>query len=366
MSAFVPKILFILPYPAGRAPSQRFRVEQFLPLLDEAGIEYKLAPFMNESTWNVLYKGGSVLQKASGIVKGYLKRWKHILVDIHRYNTIFIHREAAPLGPPVFEWIVAKLWRKKTIYDFDDAIWIPNTSAENKIAGTLKAFWKVGCICKWSAIVTAGNHFLADFAKQSGAKRIEYLPTVVDTDLRYIPKPYSENNNIPVIGWTGSHSTLKYLDEIIPILQELENEIDFKFLVIADKNPRLPLKNFEFIKWREATEIEDLQKIDIGIMPLTADKWSEGKCGFKLIQYMALGLPSVASPVGVNVDIIQDGINGFLCENKFDWKNKLLLLLQDGQLRHRFAGAGITTIRDQYSISSQKQVFLKILTNPKV
>lgn len=360
MQERAPSILFILPYPLGKAPSQRFRVEQFLPLLDESNISYQLACFMDDSTWKVLYSKSSVIQKAWGITKGYFKRWKQVLIDAHHHDVVFVHREAAPLGPPLFEWIVAKLWRKKLIYDFDDAIWIPNTSAENKLAGYFKAFWKVAKICKWATTVTAGNHFLATFARQSGAAKVVYLPTVVDTAHRYLPKEKSMKNTLPVIGWTGSHSTLKYLDELIPVLQELEKEYDFAFLVIANKNPELQLKNFQFISWREATEIEDLNQIDIGVMPLTPDAWSDGKCGFKLIQYLALGIPAVASPVGVNKDIIQEGANGFLAQDKSEWQGKLSLLLKDCSLRKSIGKAGMSTIRERYSLNSQEEKFLSL------
>lgn len=357
-----PSILFILPYPVGKAPSQRFRVEQFLPLLDANNIPYKQATFMDDTTWDVLYKGGSAVQKALGIIKGYVKRWKHVLIDVHGYDTVFVHREAAPLGPPVFEWVIAKMWGKKMIYDFDDAIWIPNTTAENKLVSYFKAFWKVEKICRWSSVVTAGNNFLASYAKQSGAKNIVYLPTVVDTQGRYIAKEVPAKKELPVVGWTGSHSTLKYLDELLPVLQDLEKEVDFKFLVIANKNPELPLKNFEFIKWNTDTEIEDLQKINIGVMPLTADKWSEGKCGFKLIQYMALGIPAVASPVGVNKDIVTNAVNGYLCSDTSGWKEKLLLLLKDADLRKKIGDVSVHTIIENYSIKSQEEKFLKLVS----
>lgn len=360
MQKSTPSILFILPYPVGKAPSQRFRVEQFLPLLDENKIPYLLACFMDAPTWDILYSKSSVFQKVWGITKGYFKRWKHVLIDVHRYNVVFVHREAAPLGPPLFEWIVSKLWRKKLIYDFDDAIWIPNTSNENKLVSYFKSFWKVAEICKWSATVTAGNHYLANFARQNGAQNVIYLPTVVDAENRYVPKPAPGGNNLPVVGWTGSHSTLKYLEALVPVLQKLEKDFEFTFLVIANKNPELPLKNFKFLQWNETSEIEDLRQIDIGVMPLTADPWSEGKCGFKLIQYMALGIPSVASPVGVNKEIIQDGANGFLAQNAGEWQEKLSLLLQDPLLRASIGKAGIATISEFYSLRSQEEKFLKL------
>lgn len=354
------QVLFIVPYPEGLAPSQRFRVEQYFPLLKEQQIGYTLRPFLDEAAWNILYKGGAAWKKAWSVVKGFLKRAYTVLFEAPAYNTIFIHREAAPLGPPIFEWWLTKVWKKKLVYDFDDAIWIPNTSEENKMAARLKAFWKVAKICKWSAVVAAGNDFLAAYAVKSGATDVQVLPTVVDTDNRYLPlaKPAAD---LPIIGWTGSHSTLKYLDELVPVLQTLEKEIDFCFLVIADKDPLLPLKNYGFIKWNAATEIEDLNKLDIGVMPLTADAWSEGKCGFKLIQYEAMAIPALATAIGVNSSIIDDGTNGFLCNRPEQWMDALLLLLQDARLRQTFGKAGREKMIAEYSLRSQSERFLKLV-----
>lgn len=354
------KVMFLLPYPLHRAPSQRFRVEQFLPVLAQEQVTYGLYPFMDAHTWQVLYKGGSVVQKAWGIVKGFLKRWKAVLWDIHRYDTVFIHREAAPIGPPVFEWIVTKLWRKKTIFDFDDAIWIPNTSAENKLAASLKAFWKVPRICSWVTIAAGGNDYLCNFAREQQAASVVRLPTVVNTETRYNQLHQHTDGSKPVIGWTGSHSTLKYLDELMPLLQEMQETYDFTFVVIADKQPDLPLKDWQFVPWNESSEIEDLLKIDIGVMPLTMDKWSEGKCGFKLIQYLALGIPAVASPVGVNSVIVEDGKNGYLCIRPEEWKEALKKLLQDTVLRKQMGAYGREKMIREYSVSSQTATFLRL------
>jgi glycosyltransferase involved in cell wall biosynthesis len=361
MSGSKSSVLFIVPYPLGMAPSQRFRVEQYFPVLDEKNVKYKVASFISLKTWGILYKGGSVLQKAWGIAMGYLRRTKHVLCDAPRYNTIFIHREAAPLGPPIFEWILVKVLRKQVIYDFDDAIWIPNTSGENKLISYFKAFWKVPKICKWVNVVTAGNHYLAAFATDSGAKNVVYLPTVVDTEGRYnLQKQHIVDKKL-VVGWTGSHSTLKFLDTIVPVIQKLQGKYNFTFLVIADKKPELNIKDFTFITWNELSEIEDLIQIDIGLMPLTNDKWSEGKCGFKLIQYMALGIPSVASPVGVNKAIIDENENGYLCSDPWDWENKIIQLLTNTPLREQMGKQGMQKIQELFSIASQKEKFLNLL-----
>lgn len=353
-----PKILFLLPYPPGHAPSQRFRVELFLPVLEAAGIPYRLQPFLDEATWQALYKGGSYFRKAAGVLRGFLRRWATVLGGARGYDYIFIHREAAPLGPPVFEWLLAKIWRKKIIYDFDDAIWIPNTSAANRWMGWAKAFWKVKRICRWSYRVAAGNEYLAEYARRY-AKQVVRIPTVVDTEKGH-SRIKEHGSQRPVAGWTGSHSTLPYLEPLVPVLQRLQEEMDFEFTVIADKDPQLPLRNYRFITWRAETENADLLQLDIGVMPLEADAWSEGKCGFKLIQYFAAGVPALASPVGVNKQIIEEGINGYLCRTEDDWESGLRLLLADPALRKKMGAAGREKVVKEYSLQSQREPFLNL------
>lgn len=353
-------VLFLVPYPLHKAPSQRFRVELFLPVLTQAKIVYSISPFISTKTWHILYRGGSFFQKAWGIGKGFADRWITVLFKAWKYEYIFIHREAAPIGPPVYEWILCKLLRKKIIYDFDDAIWIPNTSAENSIVSWFKAFWKVHYICRWSYKISAGNNYLCDFAKQYN-KNVNLVPTCVDTDNQH-NRMKEHSDKKAVVGWTGSHSTLKYLDAIVPLIAQLQDEYAFSFLVISDKKPDLHLKDWVFIPWQEQTEVEDLLKMDIGIMPLTADAWSEGKCGFKLIQYFSVGIPAVASPVGVNKTIVENGKTGYLCNSDEEWKVALVGLITDANLRKQMGLTGRTKIEREYSTSSMATTFLNLFS----
>lgn len=342
------KVIFLVPYPLNKAPSQRFRVELFLPSLDSAGITYSIHPFITDRTWKILYQEGAFFSKAWGIFYGFLTRWFIVLFKVPLYNYVFIHREAAPLGPPVFEWIIAKLFRKKIIYDFDDAIWIANTTSTNRMSNWLKASWKIKYECKWAYKISAGNDYLCDFARQFNQQVIK-MPTCIDGE-KYKLKQHHDGR--VTIGWTGSHSTLKYLDELIPVIRELENEVDFDFVVIADKDPALPITNYNFVQWRADSEIQDLLQLDIGVMPLVADSWSEGKCGFKLIQYFGCAIPAVASPVGVNKIIVEEGLNGFLCDTPGDWNRALRKLIADRSLRERMGLAGRKKIMEQYSMQS--------------
>jgi glycosyltransferase involved in cell wall biosynthesis len=328
--------------------------------LDEANIKYDLSPFMSQKVGEILYKKGNISQKALGIFASFLKRWYLVITKSNNYKVIFIHREATPLGPPIVEWYLKYILNKKIIYDFDDAIWIPNTSEQNKIAGFLKSFWKIKYLCKWSTKISAGNDFLCSFAHQSGARNVNKIPTVVNTISRYNQQKNHIHKNKLVIGWTGSHSTLKFLDELIPILEEIQENYSFTFLVISDKKPNLSLKDWTFCAWNEQTEIEDLLKIDIGVMPLKNDDWSEGKCGFKIIQYLSLGIPAVANSIGVNKLIVEHRVNGFLADNKEEWKIGLIELLEQPNLRKSMGENGKNKIEKEYSITAQKENFLNL------
>ncbi|GAC1419416.1 MAG: glycosyltransferase family 4 protein [Flavisolibacter sp.] len=349
-------ILFLVPYPLKKAPSQRFRVELFFSLLREQSIKYDVQCFFSEKTWAVLYNRGHILAKLSGVVLGFLKRSKLVLFSLHRYDYVFIHRETSPFGPPFFEWVIAKLWRKKIIYDFDDAIWVSDSNM--KIINWFKAFWKIGVICRWSYKVSAGNSYLAQYASQFNHKVI-IIPTCVDT-LKSHNQLKDQYNEKVVIGWTGSHSTLFYLDLIEPILKKLAASDNILILIICNKPPSFSFPNLHFIQWDESSEIEDLLKINIGIMPLIANKWSEGKCGFKLIQYLSLGIPAVASPVGVNNIIIKQGINGFLCAEQDEWYTSLLSLVKDEDLRKKMGSNGRQGIIKSYSVLANSGTFLKL------
>lgn len=354
------KILFLLPYPLHKAPSQRFRVENLLYLLDEAGYEYQLAPFLTESDWAILYRPGGHIRKAFGILRGFFKRFVLIFTGVFSYDYIFIHREGSPVGPPIFEFWLAKIWRKKIIFDFDDAIWIPNTSAQNRIASKIKCFWKTKLLCKWAFRVAAGNDFLKAFADSSGGTTpATRIPTVVNMTTRYNRLHETTQGKVH-IGWTGSHSTLKFLDPLMPVIQRIQDELGCGFLVIADKKPDLPLKDWSFYPWNEAKEIEDLLRIDIGVMPLVHDAWSEGKCGFKLIQYLALGIPAVANSVGVNKLIIEEGKNGFLADDPETWYRSLKVLVTDAAKRQEMGRAGKEKMLREYSIESQRTAFLSL------
>ncbi len=350
-------VFFIVPAPPGISPGQRFRFELYLEELERNNIRYQLSHFYSPEGWRTLYRHGNRFRKLASVLTGCLRRW----LDLFRalpYTYIYIYREAAPLGPPFFEWCWARLFRKKIIYDFDDAIWIPVTSEYNKMASRLKNFSKVGRLCRWSYRVSAGNEFLASYARKFN-ERVSVVPTVVNTDTGH-NRIQDQSSEHPAIGWTGTFSTLPYLDGVLPVLQELQEKIDFDFYVIADKDPALSLKHYRFVPWSRENEVEDLMRFHIGLMPLTDDEVSKGKCGFKAIQYMSLGIPAVVSPVGVNTKIVEDNVNGFICSTPEEWKSRLEQLLGDRSLRERLGKSAREKIINSYSVRATYRHFLDL------
>jgi glycosyltransferase involved in cell wall biosynthesis len=353
------KILFLAPYPAYESPSQRYRFEHYLESLQEQGIAYSYKPFLSKWAWTFFFQPGHYLKKIIAVSTGYLRRWG-LMFTIGRYDFVYVHREAAPVGPPVFEWIISKLYRKKMIFDFDDAIWVPVVSQSNRVARLIKWPSKVASICNMSYRVSAGNHFLADFARKY-CRNVIVVPTVVDTEKTHNKLQQQEIDN-PVVGWTGTFSTLKYLDVVLPAIKSLQEKYNFPFVVIANKDPELSLKNYRFIQWQKETEIEDLLSMHIGLMPLTDGDIEKGKCGFKAIQYLSLGIPAVVSPVGVNTDIVKDGINGYVASSVDEWTKAIEKLYNDRSLRKQFGEAGRKKIVTDYSINSSFHVFLSLFS----
>jgi len=349
------KILFVVPYPHGKAPSQRFRFEQYLDFIKEQNWHYNLASFIDESTWQILYKPGHTGQKIWGILKGFIKRF-FLLFSVPNYDFVFIHREATPIGPPWFEWIVAKILRKKVIYDFDDAIWIPNTSETNKIVAGIKWHGKVASICKWAYKVSCGNAYLQQYAQQFNPHVI-VNPTTIDTQHHHNRLKNQITDKV-VIGWTGTHSTMKYLDALVPVLQDLEKKYRFELKVISNQAPELPLQSLVYQPWRKDHEIADLLTFNVGLMPLEDDPWAKGKCAFKALQYMALGIPALVSPVGMNPEVVTDGTNGFICAKPTDWYLKLERVINDAGLRAQLGAAARQKIEASYAVVANRELFL--------
>ena len=244
------------------------------------------------------------------------------------------------------------------IFDFDDAVFVAYVSPSNGYLSYLKFPAKTKTICRLATHVIAGNPYLADYARQTN-DNVSIVPTTIDTD-KYEVLPRKENE-LPVIGWSGSFSTVQHLDSLAGALRRLARKENFRLLVIGTPVYKIDGVDVEALPWRSATEVSDLRQIDIGIMPLPDEAWSRGKCGLKALQYMALGIPTVCSPVGVNSEIIQDSVNGFLAGTEDEWVAKLTQLLNDSKLRARLGAAGRETVETKYSAAVQAPRVYEIL-----
>jgi len=355
------KILFLVAHRPDRSPGQRFRFEQYLNFFRDNGYQFEFSFLISEKDDKFFYKKGHYLRKLYILLKSIFIRFKD-LRRAKQFDLIFIYREAVMFGSIYFE---KQLKKKKIpiILDFDDAIWLLDVSAGNRNLKWLKNPEKTSKIISLSDLIIVGNNYLANYSKQFNKNTI-VIPTTLDTDKFKRDTPYIEKDII-CIGWTGSATTLKHLELAIPFLKSIyekyKNKVRFK--VIADVPFHSEELNFEFAKWNKDTEIEDLCDIDIGIMPLPDDKWAKGKCGFKGLQYMAMGIPAIMSPVGVNTQIITDGINGFLAKTVEEWISKLSLLVESFDLRLKFGNEGKKTVEDRYSFNSNKMLYLKNLNN---
>lgn len=351
------KILILTAAPEHIAANQRFRFEHYIHLPDTRNHQFTLKPFYNRNTWGILHKPGYVLKKSWGILCGLIKRLL-VLFVVPGYDFIYIHREAAPVGPPVFEWLISKVLRKKIIFDFDDAIWIKTASEANPMVAGIKCTWKIKYICKYSSIVTVGNDFLAAYAREYCAD-VRVIPTVVNTDEVHNVMKDQEEQPLTV-GWTGTFTNLNQLEKIVPVLKKLQQDYDFKILFISNRNPHFAGLTYEYKTWELNSEISDLLRLNIGLMPLHNSDIELGKCGFKAIQYMSLGIPAVVSPVGANMQVVSNNDNGFWADTNEEWYDKIATLLNDEKKRIAFGIKARDHIILHYSVNATSDSFFNL------
>ncbi len=265
--------------------------------------------------------------------------------NVGQYDLVYLFREAAILGPPWFERRIARSG-VPIVFDFDDAIFVSYKSPSNGYLSYLKFPSKTAEIVRLSAHVMAGNEYLADYSRQFN-ENVSIIPTTIDTGkYTVVERPETD---VVTIGWSGSFSTVQHLDTIRDVLRELARTEGFRLRVIGTPSYKIPDVDTEAMQWRSATEIEDLGAIEIGIMPLPDEDWSRGKCGLKALQYMALGIPTVCSPVGVNSTIIRHGVNGYIADTPAEWIDVLKKLLHQPDLRRKIGMAGRRTVENEYS-----------------
>lgn len=351
------RILYIVPHRLNRSPGQRFRCEHFIPILENEGYDITYANLLSKWDDYYFYKKGAYFFKLFIFIKSFITRCFNVIFA-SRYDVIFIYREAFMVGTVFFERML-KLSGKPIIYDFDDSIWLNDTSEGNQNLAWLKNTKKTKKIISLSTMVIVGNKYLADFVEAINPN-VLIIPTTIDTSY-HVPKQKPKSNTI-CIGWTGTETTLKHfmlLENVLKrVKQKYGNTLHIKVISnVLYTNNELDV---ESVLWSLDSEIDELHTIDIGIMPLPDDDWSKGKCGFKGLQYMSLEIPTIMSPVGVNSEIISHGVNGFLASTDEEWEHYLCALIEDVELRRKIGKEGRKTVIEKYSIISQQQMYVAL------
>lgn len=352
-----PRLLVLARYPLDRTPSQRFRFEQYLPIFEQEGWTVDVRPLMSPAAYEWFHRPGRTAAKALILLRALVRR----LADVAaapRYDTILIVRELFPAGPPFLEPILRRRARR-LVFDFDDAIWLPNVSPGNPMARWLKRPGKTGTVISLCDLVIAGNRYLADYAL-SHNRHVVTIPTTVDTD-RYVPAARAGDGPV-VIGWSGSPTTRSYLDPIAGVLRRVQRDRDVRVMTIGAPDWRPDGVRIEAHPWRSETEVDLLRRFDIGLMPLTDDPWSLGKCGLKALLYMAFETPPIVSPVGVNTEIVRHEENGLHASTDGEWYEAMIRLCDDRALRRRLGESARRTVEERYSTRANAKAWLAALS----
>jgi glycosyltransferase involved in cell wall biosynthesis len=356
--------LTLVPYPVGRVPSQRFRLEQWRPFLEEAGISLEFLPFADDRLMETLHQRGQTLRKTWHLLAAALHRFD-VLRAARQHDVVVIHRALCIAGPAVIERMLASSG-PPIVFDFDDSIFLTHTDAANRLFGWLKFPGKTAAICRMSEHVVVGNAYLAEYARRHNP-RVTIVPTSIDTDL-YRPRPKPVRDRV-VVGWTGSATSQTHLEAFAPTLRKLLSRRDVELRVISNRAPQLDGIPHAWEPWQDRNEAERIAAFDVGIMPMPDDIWSRGKCALKALQCMAVGVATVASAIGANCEVIASGRNGLLARSEDEWLAHLERLVDDPALRDRLAEEGRRTVVERYSgahsASLLAHVILRATTGPR-
>lgn len=351
------KILFLPKYPR-KGASSRLRTYQFLPYWRAAGMDVTISPFFSTAYLDFIYSDKR--PEYLHVLACYWRRF-WVLLTAGSYGVVCIEKELFPYLPAFPEWLLSRF--KGYWVDYDDAVFHNYDLGKYGMASRLMPN-KIDQVMKWASAVSVGNDYLMERARLAGAKKVIRLPTVIDPG-RYKKKVHQASDTV-TIGWIGSPSTLKYLDALLPVLESLSMELGIVLLLINGKKRPAFKGKVQIIPWTEEGEAEALLQMDIGMMPLPDTPWERGKCAYKLIQYMACGLPVVASPVGMNKEVVTHGVNGFLAQTEAEWIDALGQLIRDWTLRKAFGEKGHQLVRKKYTLQQnfeKMQTLLTILEN---
>lgn len=317
---------------------------QYAPHLKAAGWSVTHAPLLDDDYLSRLYNHQRTIAQISS---AYVKRLGSLLRERH-HALLWIEKELLPWVP----WFLERLLRpanSRVVVDYDDAVFHNYDLHRSAIVRQLFGR-KIDSVMRDADLVLAGNQYLAERANAAGARGVRIVPTVVDMT-RYLDAGPPKSD--APIGWMGTPSTWKeYMAPMLPVLEEAATKFHRRIMVVGARATPHQSGLIDSFSWSEQTEASMISEMGIGLMPLNDTPWSRGKCGYKLIQYMASGIPVIASPVGVNAAIVEHGVNGFLAESDADWRSALQSLLADPDLRRRMGSAGRRKVQTHYSLQT--------------
>ena len=349
------KILVICPNPVGYAPGQRLKYEQYFEFWEKNGYDVTVKPFISETFQKVVYKNGHYLTKVFETIKGYGRRLRDIS-EIKKYDIVYIFLWVTPFGFSLFERIYCAAARK-VIYDIDDLVYTTNQSTPWYLK-LLKTQHKPIYLMKKADHVITCTPYLDKFVRQFNENTTDISSTVETS--RYIPVNRFTNDLPLTIGWSGSHSTIRHFMTIKNVLRHIQQKYpDIKISVMGGSNVIVDGLKIDSTEWSEEKEISTLQTFDIGIYPLPDEQWVYGKSGLKAIQYMAIGIPAIATAIGTNFRVIEEGVTGFLVDSEEAWIEKLSLLIENPALRRSLGVAARLKVEKEFSVEANKRKYLE-------
>jgi glycosyltransferase involved in cell wall biosynthesis len=356
-------MLVLCPFPVGVAAGQRLKYEQYFDDWRAAGWDIDVSCFMDMGMWNVTYSGGNYVAKILGVLRGHLRRLRD-MARIHRYDLVYVFMWVTPFGTSLLErWTRRRA--RHLIYDVEDNVLVeqslPAEYNPNYLIRLLKGPGKARFLIRTADHVITSSPFLNDFCLTlNTGRQCTYISSSVDTD-RFRPASRSTNDATVTVGWTGTFSSKVFLDLLRDVLRELARRVPYKLKIIGNFDYELDGVDLEVVRWTKEREVEDLQSFDIGIYPLATDDWVLGKSGLKAIQYMAFGLPAVATDVGTTPLLITHGVNGLLVRSDAEWLEALERLIRDPALRRRLGAAARENAVERYSTRAIAGLYRRVL-----
>lgn len=357
------RVLALCSYPV-EAAATRFRIAQYVEPLRRHGIEVTIEPFLDGGQFAGFYGNSGVMGKLFGMAGPLAQRFMGIF-RAGKYDLLFVQREAMPIGPAFFERAYRIAGRLPLVLDLDDATYVPYISPSyGRLGSFFKFFGKTDSLIRLADMVVCGNRFIAEYVSAKGTDPI-VVPTVVDTD---VFRPVDRRNEIPVVGWVGTHSTFPFLEALFPVLERLAKTYRFKLRIVGSGRSEVVVEGVEVenIDWSLQNELADFQSLDIGLYPIrvsasASEEWIKGKSGFKAIQYLSLGIPFVMSPVGVCAEIGIDGKTHLTATTDEEWSDALEKLLASAELRRSLGDAGRLYAVENYNLTSHAGILASAL-----